>query len=163
MWRAVKWWDVTCCQVMRCDVLSSDELYVTWCVVMCHLFLRGLVWCDLVCVILCYSRVYSWYVVASFAILLCYITRTRICQLTHITFCRPLGICRATLQKTWTAGDPPPTTTPSPRILQAASNCRRWDDRDWTSCKEKHFRKFTSLLASKYIIPWLTFFFPQIT
>jgi len=49
---------------MRCDVLSSDELYVTCCVMMCHLLLRGLVWCDLGCGFVCYTRVYSWYVVA---------------------------------------------------------------------------------------------------
>jgi len=39
---------------------------------MCHLLLRGLVWCDLGCGIVCYSRVYSWNVVAWFATLLCY-------------------------------------------------------------------------------------------
>jgi len=49
------------------------------------------------------------------------------------------------------------------RMLQTASNCRCWDERDWKSWKEKRYRKFTSLLASKYLISWFTFSFPQIT
>jgi len=38
-----------------------------------------------------------------------------------------MGICRATLQKTWTAGDP---LLARACMLDTASNCRCWDDRE---------------------------------